>query len=257
MLLLLTAAFANLRCEDRCDALAYRDGLCSDCNCCPKCWSCVELRAYGCAESNGLRIEEKVLDHGSVRTGDKISWLLNSSAWHRGCPSLPTLPPGLILTDAGDILGTIGYNRKERSHYAVEFTAFDADDFDAGVLRRLLLRFDVDNARSAVLESSQASAEPEAEAAALRAVRRSFAIYDEWTRQERSHQRTIEGMKAELVGLREILGVHPKLAGGEYWMYLGGLHMNIVAGRHSNLCLCLCLCLSLHLHLCACLRAAR
>ena len=44
------------------------------CNCCPRCWTCVELlsRHYTCAERNSLAVHSFLTQREKVAVGDKV-----------------------------------------------------------------------------------------------------------------------------------------------------------------------------------------
>ena len=126
------------------------------------------------------------------------------------------------MTEAGSVVGTLSYNWREGDRYDVEFTAFDADLWETGVIRKLTMRFTVLNMRPAALATPQEADERRAEATARRSVEEAFGYYDAWTKQRLSHEQTVARMKGALGELRRVLGEHTHLAAGEYWMYLGG-----------------------------------
>ena len=48
------------------DGLGYRAGQCHECDCCPRCWSCAELRHYECARRNNLTTHQLHAEHGAT-----------------------------------------------------------------------------------------------------------------------------------------------------------------------------------------------
>jgi len=92
----------------------YRDGRCHGCDCCPGCWSAVELYSehYRAAVRNGLKITRLVADLGVVQVGASVCHPANDHAasGFMQCPTLPRLPPGLTLSDSGALRGEVRFD---------------------------------------------------------------------------------------------------------------------------------------------------
>ena len=63
----------------------YRDGRCAACDCCPACWTCVELIHYPCAERLNITVREVDADIGTMAVGRNVSWQPDA-AIARGTP---------------------------------------------------------------------------------------------------------------------------------------------------------------------------
>merc|ERR1740117_2369437 len=84
-----------------CGVTGYRDGFCEQCDCCPKCWSCVELHSthYRCAERTGLTVSKIRENLGTMVVGSAVDTgadMLVRSGFSQ-CPTLPRLPLGLTF----------------------------------------------------------------------------------------------------------------------------------------------------------------
>jgi len=112
-IVILPGAMSAAHCDDAfaCDGFGYRDGRChqvcaqlthviervsrsssrvsltgsllhTQCDCCPRCWTCVELlsRHYDCATRNALPIRSVTLNHDKVAVGDFLSLHLADNA---------------------------------------------------------------------------------------------------------------------------------------------------------------------------------
>lgn len=240
LLLVHRARGFNLGCDgdDGCSAgLGYRDGRCEECDCCPSCWTCVELHHYECAERNGLAVQlHAVVDLGTVAVGQEVSWAVataapnaSSSGWLQ-CAAFPSLPAGLVFDDDGTLVGVVQHDpNKAGSSYPVSFFAISTAGWagGGGGIQRLELRFTVaGNApgadRQAVVDTGQ-----KAEQVAHAALHAAFGAYKKWEQQTLSHGAAVDTMVVELAKLKAVLDEHPRLGGGRFYMWLGGLHMNI------------------------------
>jgi hypothetical protein len=175
---------ANVRCPavSTCDGLGYRDGLCQQCDCCPRCWSCVELHYYNCAARNGITVTASVSRHPAVSVGEAMQWdvaqaeaipalvppvaldanantvahTTNASAadpapapvrkgWRQCAAAAAGLPPGLSLSDSGRLEGVLRYDRNRPPAYSCSVTLINAAAWDTthGV-RQIEIRFAVD-----------------------------------------------------------------------------------------------------------------
>lgn len=229
---------SNLQASSDCGISGYRDGKCHECDCCPSCWSCVELYSehYRCAERNGLKTTSRSAHLGTVAVGDTVQLAAaeDSKGGFMQCPTLPRLPPGLRFSDDGALNGTIRYDPLRPESYTVEFVAVSTAEWSTASLGLVLLdiTFTVegnrpkDDADHVMLERVQQEDEV-ARDAALRAVRDAFGAYELWERRALSMPETVEKMGGHLQELRAILEAHPRLDNGRWWVLLGGLHMNV------------------------------
>ena len=127
----------------------YRDGRCAACDCCPRCWTCVELMHYGCAEKLGVTERREAAELGTFVPGQRIDWSTSamigfgsnsssssssssSSGWHQ-CAAVPALPAGLSFGDNGKLSGVLQFDPTRAEQYAVAFTAFHTRGFGFGV----------------------------------------------------------------------------------------------------------------------------
>jgi hypothetical protein len=230
----------HLRCKQDGGAcgggLGYRDGRCNECDCCPGCWSCVELHHYECAERNGLSVYVHTVDLGALVVGEAVSWsVAANTSWLAGnvsrgwlqCASFPSLPTSLQFTDDGSLSGVLSEADQRRFSGGEQLTFFavsTADWASTSSIHRLEIRFTIE---SAAVGSSVAAADSAAQDTAHSRLRAAFHAYTLWERQQLSHVDTVRTMKEELSSLKLILDEHPRLGNGVFWMYLGGLHMNI------------------------------
>jgi hypothetical protein len=262
------------------DLVGYRDGQCRECDCCPACWTCVELHAYRCAERNGLGVEHTSVDLGTLVVGAPVFWSVStnrsssrsssttsSSAMGIGsqnnsetvlategwlqCAAFPSLPPGLSFSDDGTLSGALLPSAPGAADYffegkgadgnapAVEvifFATSVAGWEQSGAIRRLEVRFALERTAPTTTTTSTTTtrataAHSAARSAALEAahghVRTAFGAYGQWERRALSHGGCVGRMGEELKALAMVLGEHPTLAGGQFWGWLGGAHMNL------------------------------
>ena len=231
----------------------YRDGRCAACDCCPYCWTCVELMYYGCAEKLGVTERFTTVQLGALTPGQRIEWRAPASddssnatavatrGWHQ-CAAFPSLPPGLTFSKGGHLHGALQYDASRPERYAGTFIAYRVLGFAAasagrgadgmmasGVVLRVELHFDVERNVPppafdfAAATVADASAEAEASAAASAA----FGAYQAFEQRQLPHSEVTRRMKNELARLRRVLEGRPRVAGGKYWGWLGALHMNV------------------------------
>ena len=225
-----------LTCGDEpCGIHGYREGRCSECDCCPRCWSCAELLHYPCRERNGIRTKVVEAVRESVDVGDAVTWNLfendhdiPSTGWSQ-CAAIPSLPPGLTMDDNAIVRGIIQADPSRPRLYNVSFFAFNTLNWqkDMTVLR-LELRFTVNgNMRDNLHDEENARAARRADAL----VHKAFHAYSLWDRDKTNanYETAVRDMKYHLNSLRAELGVRPRMGSppGQLWMWLGGLHMNI------------------------------
>ncbi|MEC7518605.1 MAG: hypothetical protein VYE22_02005 [Myxococcota bacterium] len=213
----------------------YRSGRCHCCQRCPRSWSCAELYSehYRCAARNGLRVTRRAVDLGVVRVGDSLAH--PASAGSRGgfmqAPTLVRLPPGVRFFDDGSLAGEVRFDPHRAARYQVELVAASTaewDDAAVGIVRLEITfvvegneppdDFDVD---------AFVRGERRARAEADRTLGDLFDAWERWERGALSNRDTCDRMGADLRRLRALLERHPRLDGGRWWAWLGGLHMNV------------------------------
>lgn len=243
--------------EITCSGFGYRDGKCHACDCCPACWTCVELHAYGCPERNGLSLQNHTVDLGSFAVGDSVYWSIASdtnlkrtknsnlialSGWLQ-CAAFPSLPSGLTFSDDGILSGVL--RPHENEYGEVLFFAMSVQTWRQQIVQRLELRFTVKrngkdedggsveiqaNDREAYEEDfiQNAMAERKAEREAHAHLTSAFRSYQMYYEERRlGHSECIGRMAASLSGVKNVLDAHPRLGGGAFWVWLGALHMNL------------------------------
>lgn len=212
----------------------YRDGRCYGCDCCPGCWSAVELYSehYRAAVRNGLKITRQTADLGIVQVGASVYHPANDHAalGFMQCPTLPRLPPGLTLSDSGALRGEVRYDPYRPSEYKVEFVAVSTADWKSSVgLVRLEIAFTVVENVPPEGFDDRAFVRKQQEAR-MRGDRLLRSLRDAWERRQEhevGNRETIDQMSARLAELRELLEQNPRLDGGWWWTQLGGYHMNV------------------------------
>lgn len=214
----------------------YRSGRCQCCDRCPRSWSSVELYSehYRCAARNGLTVTQRAVDLGTVRVGGSIDLTVEGLPIREGfmqCPTLVRLPPGVRFSDDGALSGEVRFDPHRGAAYPVEFVAVSTagwDDPAVGIVR-LAVTF--------VVEGNQAPSgfdvdafereQQRARAAARRTVRDLGDTWEQWERGELGNRDTCDQMYAALHRLRALLERAPRLDGGQWWVWLGGFHMNV------------------------------
>jgi len=228
-----TASGSALSCSEPCSGFGYRDGRAAGCDRCPQCWTCAELFAYSCSSRNGLDVRTiKIAREEKVSVGETIAWRnlvpTNLSKGWQQCASHPTLPHGLIFTDAGTMSGTVGmlpyHGDADSTQVHLQFHAFNTVDWESGVIHQLELTFKVHGNFPSIHDPDQEQA---AEQAAHAAADNAFRAYTTWERGQLDHPQTVSRMKHHLAELRAVCEQNPELRGGWHWMVLGALHMNI------------------------------
>ena len=123
-------AGVNMSGPSACDMVDYRRGRCGECNCCPSCWTCVELLSahYDCAQKQRSCSQHfkaywvLLCGAGSVMVNVKVNARFPRSGWLRSaCTSFQGLQrAGLRFHDDGSIEGTVTPEAEEQ----IWFTAF-------------------------------------------------------------------------------------------------------------------------------------
>ena len=213
----------------------YRGGGCHSCDCCPRSWSHVELLSehYRCAARNGLRVTRCAVDLGTVRVRDVLhhpAGVTPSRSGFMQSPTLARLPPGVRFSDDGSLRGEVRFDPHRDAAYRVEFVAASTADWEdptIGIVR-LEITFTVEgneppegfDVSAFGREQQRAHTEASGIVGAL------VNAWELWEQGSLSNRATCDRMGAELLRLRELLELHPRLDGGRWWAQLGGFHMN-------------------------------
>ncbi|HCH63814.1 MAG: hypothetical protein CL927_14590 [Deltaproteobacteria bacterium] len=215
----------------------YRSGQCECCGPCPQHWSAAELYSehYRCAARNGIPVTQCGFDLGTLQVGDTVHHppgaTSGSGEGFLQSPMLVRLPPGLRFSDDGGLTGTVQFDPHRSDTYAVEFVAVSTarwDDPAVGIVR-MEIAFVVEG-NTAPAEFDRAAFEETQQEARTTAERLLHDISDTWAlweRQALSNRRTCDQILAALDRLRSLLEQHPRLDGGQWWLWLGGFHMNV------------------------------
>lgn len=150
------------------------------------------------------------------------------------CPTLQRLPVGLEFSDDGALHGTIAYDPLRPEVYSVDFVAISAAQWDEpsiGLIRlNISMRIESNVPQEPahyVLQQRTVKEHQVASAVALRTVQECFGVYEVWERRGLTMQETVDNMLSHLQKLQSLLEKHPQLDGGRWWVFLGGLHMNV------------------------------
>ncbi|MEM1067507.1 MAG: hypothetical protein AAGI63_01335 [Planctomycetota bacterium] len=222
---------------ERLGSQGYRNGKCLGCDCCPQCWSSVELYSqhYRCAERTGLVVTHHAVDLGTVRVGDsipsRVEESLPSKEGFMQCPTLARLPPGVHFRDNGRLSGEVRFDPHRDATYNVDFVAVSTINWDdpAVGLIRLEVTFVVEgNEPPSEFDVGAFRQEQESvKNLANRIYQRLGEAWELWELGQLDNHATCDRMCADLSRLRNLLEQHPRLEGGLWWAQLGGYYMNV------------------------------
>ena len=217
--------------------LSYRSGDCHCCGCNPREWSNVELYSehYRCATRHNHRVTRHKVDLGVMSVGDSIKCPADghyaSKEGFSQAPTLVRLPPGVRFFDDGTLSGEILFDPSRPSSYQVNFVAVSTADWsdDQIGLVRLEISFIIEgNEPPNDFDLERFTQEQKhAQLTAHGILRDLCDAWEMWEREELSHRGTIDKMGDRLDQLRTLLEQFPRLDGGQWWVHLGGFHMNI------------------------------
>lgn len=215
----------------------YRDGRCHGCDCCPQCWSYVELYSehYRCAKRNALKVTQHAVDLGVVRVGDSLHHaavedLLTKRGFMQ-CPTLVRLPPGVRFSDDGSLTGQVQFDPHRAAAYQVVFVAVSTSDWEnaeVGIVRLEIRLLVEGNEPPAGFDLGAFKREQDqARNRANHTLRNLSNAWQLWELGELGNRDTCDRMISELRQLRDVLELHPRLDDGRWWAQLGGFHMNV------------------------------